>query len=417
MNLRILMALLLAACMTASAADKVTMMVKNSLTSARSGEMVEVSYEKVKAKLNSETVVVTDADGKEIPSQVTYDGKLIFQASVAAKGKSVYYAKAGTPSTYESKVYGRKYPERIDDFAWENDRVAYRAYGPASQNKNDRVYGYDIFNKRTSKLMLEEWYASQNDLKMWQVYNKLRKMGKGDLADDVYNEYSYHVDHGYGMDCYKVGSTLGAGAPALINGEDIVYPYCYKEYEILDKGPLRFTVRLVFGQSKYGEQTVKETRVITLDAGSQMNKSVVTYDGLTASAPVAAGIVVHNENKTAYVLSAKSGYVGYEDLGDPTTYLQKYREKQNKDFGKIFIGLVFKDNISEAKYKAGEKLPGACGHVLGIGTYKPGTQFTYYFGSGWNRNPETNFASLADWESYLSTFAKQVKTPLTVTLK
>ena len=92
--------------MMASAADKVTLTVKNSLKSARAGEMVEVPFEQVKKKLGgAEQVVVTDADGREIPSQVTYDGKLIFQVGVPAKGKSVYYAKAGTPQNYESKLY------------------------------------------------------------------------------------------------------------------------------------------------------------------------------------------------------------------------------------------------------------------------------------------------------------------------
>ena len=49
--------------MMASAADKVTLTVKNSLKSARAGEMVEVPFEQVKKKLGgAEQVVVTDAD-------------------------------------------------------------------------------------------------------------------------------------------------------------------------------------------------------------------------------------------------------------------------------------------------------------------------------------------------------------------
>ena len=51
---------------------------------------------------------------------------------------------------------------------------------------------------------------------------------------------SYHIDHGNGMDCYAVGPTLGGGTAALMPDSAIVYPYCYKDYEILDNGPLRF---------------------------------------------------------------------------------------------------------------------------------------------------------------------------------
>lgn len=406
--------------MMASAADKVTLTVKNSLKSARAGEMVEVPFEQVKKKLGgAEQVVVTDADGREIPSQVTYDGKLIFQVGVAAKGKSVYYAKAGTPQNYETKVYGRQYRERKDDFAWENDLVAFRCYGPALQRSGERAWGYDIWNKRTSKLILDQRFAMELDADMSKVCNKLRKMGQGDLADDIYNAISYHVDHGNGMDCYKVGPTLGCGTAALLTngGKDIAYPRCYVSYEILDRGPLRFTARLAYGKEKIEGQEVTEVRIISLDAGSHMNKAVVTYEGLNVAMPVATGIIVHNENPTAYVLNAQSGYMGYEDLGDPNQYKEKYRAKQNKDFGKIYAGAVYPQKVNEVKYQEGQNLPGASGHILGVSTYNPGTSYTYYFGSAWSRNPETSFQSLTDWEAYLSSFAQKVRTPLKVSVK
>ena len=55
--------------------------------------------------------------------------------------------------------------------------------------------------------------------------------------------------------------------------------------------------------------------------------------------------------------------------------------------------------------------------VIGISNYKPFSTYTYYFGSGWSRNPATNFQSLTDWEAYLSRFAQQVKSPLKVSVK
>ena len=148
-----------------------------------------------------------------------------------------------------------------------------------------------------------------------------------------------------------------------------------------------------------------------------MNKAVVTYEGLTQPLPLAVGIIVHNENPTAFVLNQQAGYMGYEDLGDPNQYKPKYREKQNQDFGKIYVGAVYTQKTKGIEYREGKDLPGACGHILGITDYKPESKFTYYFGTGWSRNPATSFQSLTDWEAYLSRFAQQVKSPMKVTLK
>ena len=109
--------------------------------------------------------------------------------------------------------------------------------------------------------------------------------------------------------------------------------------------------------------------------------------------------------------------MGYEDLGDPNQYKEKYRAAQNKDFGKIYVGVVYPTLPVNMRFQEGEGLPGAQGHILGIVNYQPETSFTYYFGTGWSRNPATNFQSLTDWEAYLSDFAAQVKTPLKVTIK
>ncbi len=418
MKKTILLAAAVLLALTAGAADKVTVTVRNTLNTARSGETVEVDMKQVKTRLDgAETVVVTDADGREIPSQVTYDGKLIFQAGVAAKGKSIYYISAGQPSRYDAKVYGRQFPERVDDIAWENDRVAFRCYGPALQRSGERAWGYDIWNKRTSKLVVEDRYAGELDPDIQKAVAKLRKMGKGDIADDVYNAVSYHVDHGNGMDCYKVGPTLGCGTNALMCDGQIVYPRCYKSYEILDKGPIRFTVKLVYGEETVGDMKVTETRVLSLDAGSQLNKVTVSYAGLTGETPLAVGIVVHNENPNAYVLSPVNGYMGYEDLGDPNQYKEKYRATQNKDFGKIYVGTVCAGKLDGMRFKEENGLPGATGHILSLSHLDSKSSFTYYFGTGWSRNDETQFKSLTDWESYLSAFSSHVKTPLKVTVK
>lgn len=409
---------------SAFAFDKqLTVSVSNTLPSPRADEMIELDMNAVAAKLGqAKTVIVRDADQREIPSQITYDGKLIFQVSVPAKGTSKYYVTEGIPAIYEAKVFGRMYPERVDDIAWENDKIAFRTYGPALQRNNERAFGYDVWNKRTSRLILDERYALETDKEIRSTCSRLKAAGFGELSSDVYFAISsYHTDHGTGQDCYKVGPTLGCGTSALMEngGKDIVYPYCWKEYEILDKGPLRFTVKLTYNAEKVDGQEVVETRIISLDAGSHLNKATISYSGLTTSTPIATGIVVHEENPTAFVLNPQNGYMAYEDLGDSKQYPEKYRPMYNKDFGKIYTGVVYPTKVNSIKYVefTAEDKPnrgGALGHILGVSTFKPNTSYTYYFGSGWSRNPETNFSSLADWENYLSQEAKKIKTPLKV---
>lgn len=396
---------------TMSAADRVTIIVSNPIPSARM-EMVEVDLPVLQKKLRTEMdLIVTDADGKEIPSQVTWDEKLIFQVGVAGKGKSVYYAQVGNPKFYEMRAKGRLFPERQDEFGWENDCVAYRVYGHGG------AVGYDLFNKSTPYLMLDYWYASEQNQEMRLVSQELRERGFSDLADQVYNAFCYHIDHGKGMDCYTVGPTLGGGANALLNADGSLFmPRCYQKFEVLDNGPLRFTVSFTYPEQEFNGEKVTETRIISLDAGSQFNRVSITYQGLTKSTKMAAGTVIHKDNPNAYVLSPENGYIGYEDLGDASIYNAKYRDELAKQMGKIYIGLLFPSKDITTTYQQRENGI-ATGHILGITTYRPNTSYTYYFGSGWSKNPNTGFSSLTDWEAHLSHAAMSVRNPLKLSVK
>ena len=66
------------------------------------------------------------------------------------------------------------------------------------------------------------------------------------------------------------------------------------------------------------------------------------------------------------------------------------------------------------EFRADDELAGVVGHILSVAKYQPQTAYTYYFGSGWSRNPATGFHSLSDWEAYLARFAAQLRTPLQV---
>lgn len=393
----------------ANAQQKIKLTVSNPANVVRSNEVVELDAKSIANKLGTDKFIITDADDNELTSQTTHDGKTIFQASVASKGKSIYYVKAGTPQNYKKQTTGRLFTERGDEFGWENDRVAYRIYGHGG------AVGYDLFNKSTDELMLDYWYASEQNQEMRSVSKQLHDRGYHDLADQVYNAYCYHIDHGKGMDCYTVGPTLGAGTDALLNADgSLCMPKCYKKYEILDNGPLRFTVKLTYPEIEYNGQKIVETRVITLDAGSQFNKVSVSYEGLTGTPNIASGVVVHEQNPTAYVINKDNGYLGYEDLGDASVYNKKYKDELARQMGKIYVGTIYADKLNEAKYQ--ERKNGiATGHILGIAPYKAG--YTYYFGTAWSKNPNWGVKSLAEWEALLSSTVEKVKKPMKVSKK
>ncbi len=350
-------------------------------------------------------IVVLDAEGTEIPYQITYDDKVIFPATVAAKATATYTIQEGIPQPVEVKACGRQYPERLDDMAWENDLVGFRAYGPALQAGGERGFGYDLFLKRnTSEPILEDLYAKELDKEARARAAELRKTDP-QAASELLQSISYHIDHGYGMDCYAVGPTLGAGVAALIDNGEIVYPWCYKDFEVLDNGPLRFTVKLEFNPlTVKGDSNIVETRVITLNAGSHLNRTAVSYTGLQESLPIATGIVLHDNG--AVKTDAANGYMTYVD---PTT---------GPDNGKVFVGAAFLTEIKEAKivkYSNDEKKQhgNAEGHILATSDYEPGANYVYYWGFGWDR---ADIKDINAWNNYMANFAQKVRNPLTISI-
>lgn len=394
-------------CFACNDSRTVTVTVTNPLAMERSNEMVEVSMETVTDRLglaDTAQIVVLNADGQQVPYQITYDGKVIFPAAIAAGGTATYTIQTGTPEAFDVKACGRCYPERMDDMAWENDLVAFRAYGPALQAKGERGFGYDLFTKyNTTEPMLEAMYAKELDK---ETLAKIAELKKTDpkAAAELSRERSYHIDHGYGMDCYAVGPTLGAGVAALMVNDTIIYPWCYKNQEILDNGPLRFTVKLEFTPlTVKGDSTVVETRLITLDAGSHLNKTVVSYSNLKETLPIVAGIVLH-EPDGAVVADAANGYITYVD---PTT---------GSDNGKIFMGAAVPAVVKDAKTvlfseKEKKERNNADGHVLAVSDYEPGSEYVYYWGFAWDK---ADIKTADAWNRYMADFAQKVRNPLTV---
>lgn len=325
-------------------------------------------------------LTVRNALGQQVDYQLTHDSLLLVDASVRPCGKAEFTVEQGTPRQPKVYVYGRQYPERVDDIAWENDRTAYRIYGPALQRNKERAFGVDVWVKNTPDLEVEKRYATE--LANHAAIEALKSQGKTQEALDMEEATTYHFDHGYGLDCYKVGPTLGGGAPALIDNGQLVLPYCYKDYQILDNGPLRFTVRVDYNPTAIGkDKNVVEHRIISLDKGSNYNRCTVWYDGLTQKRDLAAGVVVHPEDTKSIVLTSNMAL--YADPTDNPT-------KQNFQ---IFVGVIFPEGIDYTRFLSTkqDRQNGNAGHLVGVKENTLGQPFTYYFGSAWSKNDVRTF--------------------------
>ncbi len=351
--------------------------IKNKYPFPRNGEMVEIP------DVYGTDVCLTDDSGMEIPIQRTYDGKIIFQVDMEAGAERIFRLCKGKATEYPPIVYGRLFPERADDMTWENDRCAYRAYGPALQRSGERAFGYDIWTKSVTHPVIEQRYADH-------------MKGK-----------SFHVDHGEGMDVYSVGPTLGAGTAAIIGHDgQPKYSWCFERYRILDRGPLRFTVQL-----DYPDQQ----RIISLDAGSYFNRTIVNFRNTDVSDTVAAGIVLHHplsvesiaEPSSLPAFFATGAGITMAGYADPT-------DNPAGDNGEIFVGVLVPDADATTEILPFPKPIGqASGHILVKSSSHSAHPYTYYWGAGWSK---AGINGLDDWTRIIAKFAKTVSSPLEITI-
>lgn len=373
-------------------AKSVPIVIKNPSSNART-QIVEVDASTVRKALGlgeSDPFIIKNAAGQELDAQFTYDGKLLIDASVQPNATWTVYASKGYPMTMQPQVQGALYKRRMDDIAWENDRCAYRVYGPALQRSGEKSFGIDVWVKDAPMLILDKRYVDNETTYTESV--AMEKEGRKDEATYFHNKGSFHLDHdgSWGLDGYGVGPTLGCGTPAYINNGRFVLPYCYTDYDILDNGPLRFTVCLEYGKNADG---VVEHRVISLDKGSHFNKIKVWYDDMKTPTIFCAGVVLNG--KGAEVTG--NNWVAY---ADPT-------DRPNVHGSEIYVAALFPYN----KVRTG-KTPDDRNLVGMIDGYK-GSPVTYYAGAGWSRYDVPNFSI---WKELVKEFLEGINQPLTVSV-
>lgn len=354
-----------------------SIVVSNNTGKDRKAEMVEVKSCDLRLCFKKKTYILKNENKLEIPYQVVYNGKkephlVIFQADVNANSTATYTFTEGKPAVVKRKTTARFVPERKDDFAWENDIAAYRMYGPALANENPSN-GVDMWVKRTDEVFMDNMY-------------------KGELQ----NKLSYHEDHGQGMDCYRVGHTLGAGGIAPYSADSLWIGNHYDSFKVLEVGPLRSSFSLTYDSVKVGNVFYKQVITITTNAGSLLNKAVVKFSGPKQKMELAAGIYLHD------VL----GNLQFNKINGTAAYAEDAISNAKIPSGRNYVGIFIPAKINLAR-KKGE-------HGLLTSNYTVGKSFTYYFGGGWSK---WKFPTDEDWFKAINQFSDNVKNPLKVKIK
>ncbi|MBO5819456.1 MAG: DUF4861 domain-containing protein [Bacteroidales bacterium] len=388
-SLLALAALMMSAC---CCKDKtVTVNVTNESDLVRKSENVELCLGKLQAALKAgedAQFVVYNPEGQEIPSQIVSDckdaKKLLFQVDLDANASAVYSIKVGTPQAYPTQAQTTFMPRRKDDISWENDRSIFRMYGPAlATDKTEPLIsgGLDIWVKRTPKLVSQQWYQDEFD-------------GKS----------SYHHDNGEGLDFYSVGKTLGAGGVApFIDGKLYLVGNNFHTYTILENGPIRTKFRLDYAAYDVAGNPISESRIITLDAGSHLNKVVVLYDNKEDMC-VAAGFPFRGFAEKAKTKVDKRGIADCQDIVfNKEAGWIAYGEPNHPENGIIFLGSIMPCGACDMLI--------AENHVLNCGKAIAGKPFVYYSGGAWSKG---GFENIQAWSQYMADYAAKLKQPIKV---
>ncbi len=201
----------------------------------------------------------------------------------------------GIPVDTTPSTFARFVPERADDFAWENDLVAFRAYGPALRSGAEDS-GIDCWLKRVAYPIINRWYAGDR---------------KG---------LSYHQDHGEGYDPYHVGSSRGCGGLAVWRDGKMITSDTFVAWRILEKTRERTVFELDYVYPAEAGETapLSETKRISIRLGEPFFETASTFTRAgtpVADLPLVIGVTTQNGRATA-LLKPEHRWVGAWDKID-----------------------------------------------------------------------------------------------------
>jgi len=357
--------------------------LSNPHNQARQPEVVELSLSEVRQHVpNIEQTIAENALTHEklgtqlyaSPNSATPD-KLLIAVQVPTGGRlEIDFVPNNGSTQSEPLVFGREAPERRDDFAWENKYVTYRVYGPALEATGEITSGIDVWSKRVPNFVIDSFY--KHDAEGQRIHNP---------------KLSYHVDDGVGLDSYLVGPTRGCGGTGVLSGGKLWVSKNYTHLKQLSSGPVRFEFELTYAPWNANGVEVTETKRITLDAGSRMNKiqSTFTFAG-APTIDAAAGLAVHTG---ADFEQLEGGHI-----------LSVWDTPQDPTAGRISTGIIASPSQQPSVMRLDP-------NGLLVFHVHSGESFTYYAGSGWSK---ADMPTQKSWDSYLTTALEQIQQPVQV---
>ncbi|WP_255535064.1 DUF4861 family protein [Cellulophaga sp. E16_2] len=358
--------------------------VKNELNVERSFETVELSKEFLADK-DLNTIGVKDVEtGKlQVIQLVDTNGdavvdQLLFQPKVGPNAERKFEIVTATKEeqpTAPDYCYSRFVPERTDDYTWENDRVAFRMYGPTAQQMiEDSIpggtlsSGVDAWLKKVEYPIINKWYEKNS-----------KRAG------------AYHEDTGEGLDNFHVGSSRGVGGLAIKEDTTYYYSENFTEWKTITTGPIRTSFYLKHKDWKAGEHQIQESKIISLDLGSNFSKFEISLEGSTE---IAVGLTLH-EKDGVVTGDVNKGWVSYwephadSELGSGIIASKKY-----------FIDYeTYDTNITD--------LSNAYANLKVIND-----KVVYYAGFGWKESGQ--FKTKEAWEKHLNNVSEKINNPLIV---
>jgi pectinesterase len=348
----------------------------NPASVARRSETVEVQMRDLIPIIGKNTgagLTVT-LKGSPLPllSQVA-GGDLLFQSDFAPGQTREFVVRRATPAESRpvSRVAGMFVLPR-EDYAWENDRIAFRMYGPALAAEVNN--GIDVWTKRVRSLIVAKWYREAENA----------PPGKD----------PYHSDRGEGADFFDVGRSLGAGGSCLWHEGKVVQPGVLQAWKTLSDGPLRTEFELTYRGVSIGGVTFTERTRISLDAGDNLNRVCVTFECPDAAREVLMACGLVKRKGTRLSPDSARSWMGLWG-----------RTNSDSVNGSLGTGVVFP--ASAFVQFAGDSV-----QYLLVGRAVTGVPLTYYAGAGWTRSGD--FAAADDWNAYLENRAARIAAPLQV---
>ena len=373
--------------------DQKTIFITNPADFERMQETVSVPVNELKNLLDShdfEDILVQDlSTGKYKVVQWIdndADGKvdnLLFQVDMDALEKKEYvvlWKENGKELQPASKLntYSRIVPERTDDYTWENDRVAFRTYGPeaerlvvAGEPGGTLSSGIDAWFKRVEYPIIDKWYA----------------------ANDKEPGY-YHIDHGEGYDPYHVGASRGIGGTGVWMQDSIYVSRNFISYKRIATGPIRTVFELSYAPYEVKGQQIQETKLISLDLGSNLSRFEVSFNSDQELPNAVVGITLHDQ-KGEVTSAPEQGWVRYWEPMDGS---------------ELGLGLVMDPEVIQEVKERRTSTPDQS-HILILANPKE-EKLTYYAGFGWKKSGQFN--SVEEWDQYLMNYAKRIDAPLQV---